>query len=113
MESDVPLNKKTLQFLKAQITKGPQISNKTESLNLLIFSLMLLNCLTNMTPFALIRITFGQPRWPSGLVPPLAQGLILETWDQVPRAPCVKPASPSACVSAFLSLSLSLSLMNK
>ena len=49
-----------------------------------------------------------------GLAPPSAQGLILETQDWVPRqAPCMEPASPSACVSASLSLSLSLSLMNK
>ena len=42
----------------------------------------------------------GQPRWLSGLAPPSAQGLILETQDRVPRrAPCVEPASPSACVS--------------
>ena len=41
---------------------------------------------------------------------PLAQGMILETQDQVPhRAPCVEPASPSAYVSA----SLCVSLMNK
>ena len=41
---------------------------------------------------------------------PLAQVVILETWDQVPhQASCMKPASPSAYVSA----SLSLSLMNK
>ena len=54
----------------------------------------------------------GQPGWLSGLAPPSAQGLILETWDRVPcQAPCVEPASPSACVSA--SLSLSVSLMNK
>ena len=50
----------------------------------------------------------GQPGWLSGLAPPAAQGLILETWDRVPRrAPCMEPASPSACVSASLSLSLS------
>ena len=37
---------------------------------------------------------------------PLAQGMILESWDRVPhRAPCMEPASPSACVSASLSLS--------
>ena len=42
---------------------------------------------------------------------PSAQGVILESWDQVPHpAPCMKPASPSACVSTSLSLSLSLSL---
>ena len=41
---------------------------------------------------------------------PLAQGVILESWDRVShQAPCMDPASPSACVSAFLSLSL----MNK
>ena len=39
---------------------------------------------------------------------PLAQGVILETRDRVPRpAPCMEPASPSACVSASLSLSVS------
>ena len=41
---------------------------------------------------------------------PSAQGVILESQDQFPlRAPCMEPASPSACVSA----SLSVSLMNK
>ena len=50
----------------------------------------------------------GQPQWPSGLALPLAQGVILETWDRVPHwAPCVEPASPSVCVSASLSLSVS------
>ena len=52
----------------------------------------------------------GQPGWLSGLAPPSAQGVILETRDRVPRqAPCMEPASPSAYVFA----SLSLSLMNK
>ena len=41
---------------------------------------------------------------------PLAQVVILGSWDRVlHQAPCGKPASPSACVSA----PLSLSLMNK
>ena len=41
---------------------------------------------------------------------PPAQGVVLESWDRVPRrAPCVEPVSPSVCVSA----SLSLCLMNK
>ena len=36
-----------------------------------------------------------------------AQGMILESWDQVPHlAPQGEPASPSACVSASLSVSL-------
>ena len=55
---------------------------------------------------------FGQPEWPSGLALPSAQGMILETQDRVPhQAPCMGPASPSACVSA--PLSLCVSLMNK
>ena len=41
---------------------------------------------------------------------PLAQGVIPESQDQVPqRAPCMEPASPSACVSAPLSLSVCVS----
>ena len=41
---------------------------------------------------------------------PLAEGMILEFWDRVPcRAPYMEPASPYACVSA----SLCVSLMNK
>ena len=56
-----------------------------------------------------IKITrSGQPRWLSGLALPSAQGVILETQDRVPlQAPCMDPASPSACVSASLSLSVS------
>ena len=54
-------------------------------------------------------IKIGQPLWRSSLVPPAAQGMILETLDQVPRrALCMEPASPSACVSASHSLSVSL-----
>ena len=38
---------------------------------------------------------------------PLAQGAILETRDRIPRrVPCMEPASPSAYVSASLSLSV-------
>ena len=37
---------------------------------------------------------------------PSAQGVILGSWDRVPhRAPCVEPASPSACVSLSLCVS--------
>ena len=54
------------------------------------------------------RESGGQPGWLSGLVSPSAQGMILETQDQVPRrAPCMEPASPSARVSASLSLCFS------
>ena len=43
---------------------------------------------------------------------PLAQGTILESQDRVPRqAPGMEPASSSACVSA--SLSLSVTIINK
>ena len=42
---------------------------------------------------------------------PLAQVVIPGFWDQIPHwPPCMEPASPSACVSASPSLSLSLSL---
>ena len=58
--------------------------------------------------FILKFAILGQPGWLSGLVSPLAQGVILETRDRVPRrAPCIEPASPSACVSASPSLCLS------
>ena len=50
----------------------------------------------------------GQPGLLSGLVLPSAQGLILETPGRVPhQAPCMEPASPSACVSASLFLYVS------
>ena len=51
----------------------------------------------------------GQAGWLSNLAPPLAQDMILETQDRVPRrAPCMRPAPPSVCVSLPLSLILSL-----
>ena len=57
---------------------------------------------------ALLKLSLlEQPGWLSGLALPLAQGVILEIRDRVPH----RPASPSACVSA--SLSLCLSLINK
>ena len=59
---------------------------------------------------AIRKDEYGQPGWLSRLSLPSAQGLILETWNLVPRqAPSMEPASPSAYVSA----SLSLSLMNQ
>ena len=37
--------------------------------------------------------TCGRPGWRSGLAPPSAQGVILETRGRVPhRAPCMEPA---------------------
>ena len=57
------------------------------------------------------KLPSGQPWWRSGLAPPAAQGMILETLDRVPRwALCMEPASPSAWVSASLSLSLCVCL---
>ena len=54
---------------------------------------------------------WGQAGWLSGLAPPAAQGLILESRDRGPhRAPCMEPASP---LPGSLPLSLSVSLMNK
>ena len=56
------------------------------------------------------KLPLGQPRWLSGLAPPSVQGLILETRDGVlHQALCMEPTS----VSAMLSLSHSLSLINK
>ena len=56
------------------------------------------------------ELELGQPWWLRGLAMPSAQGLILETLNQVPcQALFMEPASPSACVSASLSLFLSLS----
>ena len=55
-----------------------------------------------------------QPGWLSSLAPPSAQGMILETWDRVPhQAPYMKPAPPSACFSASLSLCVCVSKINK
>ena len=63
---------------------------------------------TNKQKKSIKKIIWGQPKWLSGLALPSAQGLILETRDRFPRqAPCMEPASPSACVSASHSLSLS------
>ena len=54
---------------------------------------------------ALVAERLGQPWWHSGLAPPAACGVILETRDQVPHgAPSMEPASPSPCVSASLSV---------
>ena len=60
------------------------------------------------------KITFFQGRLGGSMVwrLPSAQGVIPESRDRVPhRAPCMKPASAFACVSA--SLSLCVFLMNK
>ena len=55
--------------------------------------------------FHMFKSYLRAPGWLSGLASPSAQGMILETQDWVPhRAPCMEPASPSACVSASLSL---------
>ena len=56
------------------------------------------------------NLTTGQPQWLHSLTPPSAQGVVLETQDRVlHQAPFMEPASPSACVFASLSLSLSVS----
>ena len=48
--------------------------------------------------------TLGQPWWRSGLAPPAAQGVILETMDRVlHRALCMEPASLSASLSLCVS----------
>ena len=53
-------------------------------------------------------VKVGQSGGLSGLAPPSAQDVILESQDRVPRrVPCMGPASPSACVSLPLSLCIS------
>ena len=74
----------------------------TDTMVLILMSKMLLPLLF------LYKLKIGQPGWLSGLAPPSAQGMILESGDRVPhRAPCMESASPTACASA------SLFLMNK
>ena len=64
-----------------------------------------------MSKNTLKKMKGGQPGWLSGLAPSLAQGVILETQDQVPhQASCMEPASPSACAYASPSLSVSLTI---
>ena len=63
--------------------------------------------------------TPGQPGWLSGLAPPSAQGLILETRDQIeshvglPAWSLLLPLPLSLPLFLSLSLCLSLSLINK
>ena len=67
-----------------------------------------MNCLSDLKNKA------GQPGWLSGLAPPLAWGLILETQNRVPRrASCMESASPFACVSTSLSICVSHEWINK
>ena len=45
----------------------------------------------------------GQSQWRSGLAPPAAWGVILETWDRVPhRASSMEPASLRLCLCLSL-----------
>ena len=49
------------------------------------------------------KLSLGQPRWRSGLAPPAARGVILETLDRVPRqALCMEPASLPLILSLYL-----------
>ena len=56
----------------------------------------------------------GTPGWLSGWASAFGSERDPGAQDRVPRrAPCMEPASPYACVSDSLSLSLFVSLMNK
>ena len=61
---------------------------------------------TQYTKYYLIqkRLDVGRPRWLSGLAPPSAQGLILETQDRVPHL------APAWSLLLPLPVSLPLSL---
>ena len=58
---------------------------------------------------------WGQPGWLSGLAPPSVQGLILESWDRVPRpAPAWSLLLPlPVSLPLSFSLTLCLSWINK
>ena len=53
-----------------------------------------------------LKMVLGQPRWRSGLAPPAAQGVILETLDRVP----VRLSAWRLLLPLPVSLPLSLSL---
>ena len=76
-----------------------------------ILKLILLDCFFGLHTWAVIQWKEGGHLGGSVVGHlPSAQVMILGSWDQVSRqAPSGKPASPSACVSA----SLCVSLMNK
>ena len=94
-------------YLRQPIT-GPQEENGSKNSNPTLASMA--DQQKEKSPLKKIR--GGQPRWLSGLAPPSAQGVVLETRDRVPhQALCLEPASPSACVCD--SLFLSVFLMNK
>ena len=56
-----------------------------------------------------VQWLYRAPPWRSGLAPPVAWGVTLETQDRVPCwASCMEPAFPSACVSASLCVCVSM-----
>ena len=57
----------------------------------------------------------GIPGWRSGLAPAFGPGRDPEDLGSNPTSGswCMEPASPSACVSASLSLSLCMTIINK
>ena len=61
-----------------------------------------------------VKVLWGIPGWLSSLAPAFGPGCDPGVPGLSPTsAPCVEPASPSAYVFVSLSLSLSVSLMNK
>ena len=55
----------------------------------------------------------GQPRWCSGLAPPAAQGVILETLGSSPTSGSLHGACFSLCLCLCLSFSLCVSMNKK
>ena len=81
------------------IVNWQQANSSSKSIGEVILRVWFQTSSTSSTPEADRNADSGQPGWLSGLAPPSAQGVILETWDRVPRpAPCMELASPSACV---------------
>ena len=90
---------------------GLSIPLSTHELLLVIFYAICIAFIISLIFFVVIALKFQLRGSLGGSVVwrlPLAQSAILESWDQVLHwAPGMEPASPSACVSA------SLSIMNK
>ena len=94
--------------INPKLTKMSELGDKdTKTVVITVFHVFKISDRgTETLTFHVKNVKDGRPGGLSGLAPPSAQGVILETGDQVPhRAPCMVPVS--------LPLSLCVSLVNK
>ena len=77
--------KESYQITRQKEKKGTQrnYKNSQKTMNKTAISTYLSTITLNINELnsQIKRHRMGQPLWPSGLVPPSAQGVILETWD--------------------------------